>query len=316
METRQFKDLTFSRLMLGTVQFGMAYGIANKTGQPSYEEARAILGLAYEGGVACLDTAALYGTSEEVIGRALAELRLSDKMTIVTKTTYLADDLDAAEADAVMEQSITQSLKRLRLDVLPLCLIHREENFRYIDSLLKLKERGLVRHVGASVMTPAIAKGIVSSGLVEALQAPTSVLDRRYVGVGLFRDARQRNVALFVRSIYLQGLLLLTDDEVMPELAHVVPVLQRLRALAAEAGMSLQELCVRYVLGLEGVFCGVVGVETLDQMRNNISIFNKGPLGSEMVRAIIAAVPSLPENILMPNLWPKRIPDAKPVHRA
>ena len=71
--------------MLGTVQLGLPYGIANRTGQPSYEEARAILVCAFEGDVNCLDTAAIYGTSEEVIGRALAELGIADKVTIVSK---------------------------------------------------------------------------------------------------------------------------------------------------------------------------------------------------------------------------------------
>jgi aryl-alcohol dehydrogenase-like predicted oxidoreductase len=315
METRPFADFHLSRLMIGTVQFGMAYGIANKTGQPSYRDVRDMLALAHESGVNCLDTAALYGTSEEVVGRALAELGIAGKMIIVTKTTHLADDLTEEEADSVMEQSVLRSLKRLRLEALPLCLIHHEENFRYVQSLLKLKEKGLVRHVGSSVMTPAITKGIVNSGLVEAVQAPTSVLDRRYVSAGIFRDAVQRGLGLFVRSIYLQGLILLGDDEVQPELAAVVPVLQRLRALAGQAGMSLAELAVRYVLSLEGVTSGVVGVETIEQLRNNIAIFQKGPLDAALMKAIIAAVPQLPDSILMPNKWPKRIPDAKPVAR-
>jgi len=316
METRTFADLALSRLMVGTVQFGLTYGIANKTGQPSYKDVCDILLCAYEGGVNCLDTAALYGTSEEVIGRALAELGLAGKFIIVTKTTHLADDLDSAEADAIIEQSVTLSLKRLRLDVLPICLIHHEENFRHIDSLLKLKERGLVRYVGSSVMTPTMTKGIVNSGLVDVVQVPTSVLDRRYVSAGIFRDARQRGLGLFVRSIYLQGLLLLQDDEILPELSAVIPVLRRLRALAADAGMSLAELAVRYVLGLEGVTCGVVGVETVEQMRSNIAIFEKGPLSADLMKAVIAAVPDLPDTILMPNKWSQRMPDAKPQGRA
>jgi aryl-alcohol dehydrogenase-like predicted oxidoreductase len=306
MEYAEFAGLRLSRLMVGTVQFGLNYGIANKTGQPSFKDVCAILECAYEGGVNCLDTARLYGTSEDVIGQALAELGLADKMTVVTKITHLDDGLDATAADGLVEESVAQSLKRLRLDALPILLIHHEENFQYIESLLKLKQRGLVRHVGSSVMTPQMTRTIVNSGLVEAVQVPTSVLDRRYVRAGIFHACRQSGLGLFVRSIYLQGLVLLRDDEVTPELRAVTPALQRLRALAAEAGMGLAELAVRYVLSLEGVTCGVVGVETLEQMRQNVAIFNKGPLDTGLMKAIISAVPDLPDAILMPNKWPKR----------
>jgi len=305
MEMKQFAGLTLSRLMIGTVQFGMDYGIANKTGQPSYRDVCDILSAAYAGGVNCLDTAAMYGTSEEVLGKALEELGIASKMVIVTKTAALPPGAEPAEASALIEQSVTQSLKRLRLDTLPVCLIHHEEDFRYFDVLLKLKQRGLVRYAGSSVMTPGVTKGIVNSGLIDALQVPTSLLDRRYVNAGIFHDSHARGLGLFVRSMYLQGLILLPDQDIAPGLAAVVPVLQRLRALAAQAGMTLAELAARYILGLEGVCCGVVGVETVEQMRQNVAIFNKGPLDSSLMKAIIAAVPDLPDAIVMPNKWPK-----------
>jgi aryl-alcohol dehydrogenase-like predicted oxidoreductase len=305
MEYRQFAGMSLSRLMLGTVQFGLNYGIANKTGQPTYKEVCDILAVAYAGGVTCLDTARAYGTSEDVLGQALAELGIKDKVTVVTKIAHMDAGLDQATADRVVEQSVSESLKRLRLDALPLCLMHHEENFCYIESLLKLKERGLVRHVGSSVMTPGMTKTIVGSGQAEAVQAPTSLFDRRYVRAGVFRACREGGLGLFVRSIYLQGLILMQDQDITPVLAAVVtPVLQRLRALAAEAGMSLAEMAVRYVLALEGVTCGVVGVETAAQMQDNVAIFSKGPLGADMMKAIIAAVPDLPDSVLMPNKWP------------
>lgn len=320
MERRQFAELKLSRLMLGTVQLGLAYGIANRTGQPSYQEARAILACAYEGGVNCLDTAAIYGTSEEVLGRALAELGITDKMTIVSKVHHMAQGLDAATAVAIAEESVAQSLKRLRLETLPICLFHIEENFAYAEALLRLKERGLVGHVGSSVMTPAATSAIIDTGLADALQIPTSVLDRRFSypqggtpasRAGVIEEAAGRGVAVFVRSIYLQGLLLLPEDDLPIELAAVLPIRRRLETLAAEAGMSLSELAVRYVLSLDGVTCAVVGIETEAQMRQNLAMFAGGPLDAGLRRAVEAAVPDLPDKILMPSLWSRRMPDVK-----
>ena len=113
-------------------------------------------------------------------------------------------------------------------------------------------------------------------------------------------------MAVFVRSIYLQGLLLLSDEATPPELAAVNPVRLRLRTLAGEAGLDLAELAARYILGIEGVTCAVVGVETVDQMRQNLAQFGRGPLPAGLHQAVEAAVPDLPDRILMPTLWPRR----------
>ncbi len=94
MQTIPWHEWHLSRLMLGTVQFGMPYGVANRTGQPDAARVREILTVAADGGVNCLDTAALYGSSEETLGRALAELGLAGKMTVVTKTVALPAEIE------------------------------------------------------------------------------------------------------------------------------------------------------------------------------------------------------------------------------
>lgn len=304
---------TLSRLTLGTVQFGLNYGIANRVGQPSYEVAREIIACACESGVTCLDTAAQYGESEEAIGRALSDLGIADRMVVATKVCHLADGLSVDEADALVEESVVRSLERLRMDSLPICLFHSESNFlSYADSLLKLKQRGLVRRAGSSVNTPGAGLRIVQSGLADVLQMPSSVLDRRFVRVGICEEAAKRGTALFVRSIYLQGLLLMPEEDILTELADVIPVRCGLRSLAEQAGMTMAELAVRYMLGISGVDSLVVGVDTVGQMRENIELFGRGPLPPDLFKAIDEVVPDLPESILFPGNWSKRMPDAAP----
>ncbi|MDD5598133.1 MAG: aldo/keto reductase, partial [Victivallaceae bacterium] len=82
--------MKFSKMMLGTVQFGLNYGIANSAGKPTYETVREIIKAAYEGGINCLDTAAGYGDSDELIGRALTELKLNDKILIISKVAKVS----------------------------------------------------------------------------------------------------------------------------------------------------------------------------------------------------------------------------------
>lgn len=298
--------------MLGTVQLGLNYGIANRTGQPSYETARDIIRCAYDGGINCFDTAAGYGVSEEVLGRALAELGIKDKVAVVSKVVHMADDLSPDAAYGIIEESVTQSLKRLRLDSLHACLFHREDNFpRYAEALAKLRDKGLVRHIGSSAVTPECALDIARSGMAEALQVPVSMMDQRYIRQGVCAEARNRGIAVFARSVYLQGLLLMPEEDIAPELAAAASVRRELKTIADEVGIGIAELAMRYVLSLEDVTCIVVGVETAQQMRENIRLFAKGPLDESLATAISDSIPDLPVTVLDPRNWSMRMPDAK-----
>ena len=145
----------------------------------------------------------------------------------------------------------------------------------------------------------------MSTGAVEVLQIPANILDPRHIRSGVFADAQRRGVAIFVRSVYLQGLILMPECDVPRELQAVIPVRRKLEALAAEAGLGMAELALRYMLSQQGVTCIVTGVESLDQIRQNIALFSKGPLAASLVAAVAQVVPELPERVVSPGLWSK-----------
>lgn len=297
-----------SRLMLGTVQFGLPYGVANRTGQPEYREVLAILAAAIEGGVNCIDTAAAYGTAEEVLGRALHELGVADRVVVVTKVRALtpAELADGSLAARAIEESVAESRRRLRLDCLPAVLFHREADGVYLPVLEQLKAKGWLRYAGVSCDNrPGPAADFVAGGLASALQLPGNILDRRHQCSGVLRAAAERGVAVFIRSIYLQGLLLMPEDEIPQALRAVVPARRALASVAGEAGMPLAELAMRYLLGIPGVTSLITGVETVAQLRENLTIVGRGALAGALMDAIEAAATELPEMILSPRLWPK-----------
>lgn len=305
MQTTTIGDLELSQLMIGSAQFGMDYGMANKSGQPSYEAIRDILACAYEGGVNCVDTAAAYGSSEEVLGRALAELRIGDEFIVATKVLpFPIEPSSAQTADKIVEESVTRSLRRLRLDVLPICLHHWETDFRHIESLLKLRARGLVKHVGCSLMTPEATTAIIASGLAEVIQMPTNLLDHRFTGSGICDQAKNRGVAVVIRSIFLQGLLAMPEDAIPLYLEDVIPVRRKLEQLAHEAQMSLPEFAIRYVLSVDGLTCAVVGIDSVEQMRQNVELFSHGPLDPALLSTIAEVTVGLPEKIIRPDINP------------
>ena len=301
-------DVNFSRLVVGTVQFGLPYGIANRTGQPSVEDVCKILACAVEGGATTLDTAAAYGESEVVLGRALKEIGVLNQVTIVSKVLpfrYMEQERTLENVENWIRNSVVSSLAHLRIESLPLCLLHDADDIAYIDMLLDLKKEGLVQHVGVSVFTPEEMEGVISTPGVEAIQIAANMLDQQILKSGGLARATAAGMAVFVRSIYLQGLLVMPIDEIIPELQEVIPARHALQRIADDTGLTMPEMALRYGLSLPGVTGVLTGVETVEQMAANIEMAARGPLPSDIINEIDNAVPDLSDTILFfPWRWP------------
>ncbi len=290
-------DVTFSRLMLGTVQFGMEYGIANVSGKPSFDRVCEIIRMAYENGVTALDTAAAYGTSEEVVGAAFERLGLREAMTVVSKVPPIEAESDPA-AEATIERTIRQSLKRLRLTRLSVCLLHREDDLRFLPVLERMVGRGLIGGAGVSLDSDRYLGQAAEAGFI---QLPYNVLDRRFES--FWPPVRRNGIRVFARSVYLQGLLLMPEDRIGAGLRAVIPVRRELESLARAAGCGMSELCMRYALSNPAVASVVTGVDTSEQLRENLRVAALGPLPSDLLDRVRACVPELPETLVRPSRW-------------
>ncbi len=281
----------------------MPYGIANTTGMPEYRAVRDLIHQAIEGGVAYLDTAPKYGLAERRIGRALRELPGSERIRVCTKVWSIPEQRIPCRTERrVVRRSVEHSLRRLHLDRLPVCLLHREDDIEYLPLLREVQESGLAERIGVSVNSPAYAMRALDAG-AQVLQVPTNLLDQRFVRAGVFERAAREGVQVFVRSAYLQGYLLLPEAEVPERLRVGLPVRRELTALAERHGISLAALAFRYVLSLPGVSSLVVGVETPAQLESNLSLFRAGPLSPDLVARVQSCVPDLPDEFLMPMHW-------------
>lgn len=309
MNTSTRLGLKLSRLMLGTVQFGLPYGVANRAGQPTPREVLDIVSAALDGGVNCFDTAAEYGTSEEVLGQVFHELGVSEEIVIVTKVRPLTAEAlgDSKLANEEIEESVAESRRRLRLERLPIVMFHRESDVIHSPALERLKSRGWIQHAGVSCDNhPEFATTAIDNVAFSALQIPGNLLDHRHQQSGVFQLAATQGTAVFIRSVFMQGLLLMPDDEIPLPLRDILPIRRELESIAVQGGMSLAELSVRYMLALDGVTCVLTGVETVDQIRDNLAIFDRGPLSADMITAISSSVPELPDALITPSLWPRR----------
>jgi len=287
-----------SKLILGTVQFGLNYGIANSEGKPDLGKVRSILRRAADRGIRVLDTAAAYGDSETVIGTLLGEdPALKRHFQVVSKIPPLPADASPEQLRAFIENSVDTSLRRLGLDSLYGLLFHREEDAPQLPILKELKAQGKVLHCGFSA-DGALPEDISAA---EMIQVPGNVLDRRFIPFPGKKPAK-----LFVRSVYLQGLLMMPEEKIPSELAGVIPYRRELTALAEKHGMSPAELYMRYLFSFPEIDGVLTGVDNPDQLDFNVRMAAGGPLEESLHREILNLIPELPELWIHPKLWPKK----------
>ena len=156
---------TTARLVLGTAQLGMPYGIANSTGQPDFDTAVEIVKTAWEFGIREFDTAQAYGESETVLGKVFSSLGISNDVKVITK---LDPGLEPHQEQKI-KQAVNRSLERLQLPSLYGLLLHREGwvdnlNQGLEKTLAALVQDGVVNHLGVSLYTPAKALQVLAGG--------------------------------------------------------------------------------------------------------------------------------------------------------
>ncbi len=294
-----------ANLVLGGVQFGLPYGIANSTGRPGDEELRRILALAENSGVTHVDTATGYGDSEERIGAALAA---KSPLKIVTK---LPPDVSSAQN---ARDAVAQSLQRLRRKRLDAVLLHRFEHFHAAGGVIwrALSEdqaAGRVDRIGVSIYHPDQLRALLDEPAVGLIQLPFNILDRRWLAPDLQAEiAARADVILHGRSALLQGLLSLGDPARWPCDASLakrcIEVLERLAASFSRR--SIIDLCFAYARAQAWLAGIVVGAETASQMAENIDLFRTPALTAEQLAQVAQQIPSdIPESLLDPSRWPK-----------
>ncbi|MEN9283521.1 MAG: hypothetical protein RLZZ179_1014 [Verrucomicrobiota bacterium] len=304
---------SIAELALGTVQIGVPYGVSNTAGQPSFEIAKRLVECAVAHGVTHLDCAADYGSAESRLGRIVTE-DLRSRVTVVTKLAPLTDlreDCSDEDTRNYVEASVYRSLANLRLDELPVLLLHRwhhrsSHGGRVWAVLRKLQEKGVVGTLGASVQSPAEAIEAITDPEIKFIQLPVNLLDRRFQRMDFPARAKERtDVIIQARSVFLQGLLLMPPSS-WPEFSDPDTSLlhAKLQSLAESFKRdSIAELCVAYVRAQPWVDCMVVGMQNADQLKANAVLFKKPPLSVAECQEIEAAFPNLPECLLNPARW-------------
>ena len=294
-------DEFIQHLALGTVQFGLDYGLNNTTGRPTDAAVRGILKTAKVAGLILLDTAAAYGDSETRLGEWLAHsINNEESLQVVTK-------LAAGSAQQVHQQ-LRESLARLRQTSVYGVLFHQFASFRAEKeawpALQEAQAAGLVRRIGVSLYHPEEAEWLLDSGLdINLVQLPFNVFDQRF-GL-LLPKLQQHGVEVHIRSAFLQGLLLREPGALPPFFAPLAAKIGRLRALAQDAEIPLAALLLLFAAFAPGVNRAVIGVDSVANLQENLAAARYRPL-AEQLRPVLQQLAETTNEFILPYAWPPR----------
>lgn len=261
-----------NRIALGTVQFGIDYGISNKNGQVNLIQAKEILDLAKKSGITTLDTAVAYGQSEAVLGK----IGVQD-CEIVSKLPAIPSGVE--DVSNWVAQEIANSLERLKIPRLNSLLLHRPEQLfgsqgkALYSSLLAQKNMGLVQKIGVSIYSPDQLPEIVNEFEIDLVQAPLNILDQSIVRSGWSKKLINMGIELHARSIFLQGLLLMGNNR-PNKFSRWKPLWDQWDVWLDDNSISSLEACLRYVMSISEVSKVVVGVESRNQLLEIIAASN------------------------------------------
>lgn len=263
---------TFNRIRklgLGTVQFGLDYGISNRGGQTPESEVRRILTTAHEAGIRTLDTAAMYGESERVLGATMPAVL---PFRIITKTTHFNSvQIGFCEAEQ-LKNTFYKSIENIRRNRIYGLMIHNADDLLanggelLYEAMTELKLNGLVDKIGVSVYGASQIDKILPRYSIDLIQVPVNLFDQRLVRSGHLVELKNRDIEIHARSAFLQGALLMEPEE-LPE--HFDPVrkhLQKFRSDCESVSVSPLTACLDYLIGIKEIDCVVVGVCSVNHL--------------------------------------------------
>lgn len=274
------------KIGLGTVQFGLPYGISNKEGQTSPYEVKKILEHAGDNEIEILDSASAYGNAEEVLGK-------NDLQAFKIVSKYIPPS-----AGEKIEDQFHKSLQNLRLASLYGYLAHRPMNLleepNEWEELKELKARGKVSKIGFSLNEPHELDLLIKKGFKpDLIQVPYNYFDRRFEEAMI--NLKSKGCEIHTRSSFLQGLFFLAPNKLNAFFDEIKPSLQRLQEMKGTLAGNL----LNFVIEKPFIDKVIIGVENLQQLKKNLEDVEHSTILPEITE-------NISENILIPSRWPQK----------
>jgi aryl-alcohol dehydrogenase-like predicted oxidoreductase len=253
-------------LILGTAQLGLNYGISNSTGQPSRDQAREILQSAHALRIKILDTAFAYGDSEKVLGEFN-----ENRFEITSKLPDLSK-IELTEDYKEISNFLQRTLENTKQKQLYAYLLHTIDNLNFNGEILwrqmqEFKDQGLTKKIGYSLYSPKQLDTYFDQYKPDIVQIPMNILDREFQKSGWFKRLKDNGVEIHVRSVFLQGLLLMQYEEQIAKFPQYKNTWDLFKNELNLFGGSALDYCIGFIKGVKEVDEIVIGANSARELK-------------------------------------------------
>ena len=291
-----------ANISLGTVQFGLNYGVSNSTGQVLKKDVSEIFKFAYSNGINIIDTASFYGNSEKIIGEVIDK----GDWKIITKTPkFNKKNIQKNELD-FLHESFNSSLLKLGVEKIYGLLLHSSADLispggdKLLSEMEKLKSRGLVEKIGVSVYTGSQVDKILERFDIDIIQLPLSIFDQRLVSTGHIDKIKKRDIEVHARSIFLQELVLMDLHKIPSYFLPILPKIKLFEEISKKYSMSKLDLAIQFIKSIDGVDSAIVGVTDTNQLKEIVHSFS---LNSSLNKLEFTKLAINNSNFVNPSKW-------------
>ena len=283
-----------NKLILGTVQFGLDYGINNSSGKISKLEASKIIACCTESKINKFDTAANYGASENILGEYFFENPSTD-FQIITKL----------DSKLTLEESMNQSKARLRINKINYLMFHSFDHYKkykaQIGDFIKKNKSLNFDYLGVSVYSNFEITELINDDNIDLIQLPFNLLDNESQKGDLLKLAKKRGKIIHVRSIFLQGLFYKNVENLNGKLSALEINLADINRISEINKIDINKLAFGYVLSKEYIDGVLFGVDNLKQLEDNISALEH-KLDNHIIK-LIDNIKVIDIDLLNPSNW-------------
>ena len=269
-----------NRIILGSANFDHIYGV--KKNIIKKNEIKKLFDLAFKKKVRTIDTSPTYSHSEKIIG-----VLNNNRFKIISKIPKLPKNIKKKNIQKWLNTIVTTSLKNLKIKKFECLLVHNSESLltkngsEIYKSIKNIKTKGLTKKIGVSIYDFDVLEKILNKFKFNLIQAPFNVLDQRLVEKERLIKLKKQNIEVHVRSIFLQGILLLKKNLLSKELKSFNKELIVWKNWLKKNKLNALQVCLLHVLNhnkLDGI---VVGCDSKNQLseilkvkkiKNNISL--------------------------------------------
>lgn len=294
------------KFCLGTVQFGINYGIQGN-GQPPHKKVYDMLSYAIDHGINQFDTASAYGEAEKVLGDYIRlNPEKAAKMNIISK---LKPDAFAPNEEKNLVKTVVSNAKEslAQLGIPRFCAyLFHDASFIFdkdaVMALYSIKEEGLANRIGVSIYTPEEAMKALEYPQIEAIQIPYNLFDRRLDKCGFFKKAKESGVIVYARSSLLQGLAVMDPNCLPNRVAFAKEYLLHFDSICNEFKVSKLSAAIGYVAKKQGIDYIVFGVDNISQLQEYMVLENVD-IPKDMIKQIDDCFADSPEKLVNPIMW-------------